>query len=301
MQLIHPIYLDVPMLVSFAAAIQGGISLESEVTHEKEANKTGAARLTGKFGLNSLFSSLFDISAETDISGATSGRNQETRHELRSHTEASIAILLYDELIKNKGFLTKPQDATMLSTVNPGTLVEVAGILEKNAVDTVIDYIEAVDILSSLASPSQTTTPTLPHQTPSKQSSKKVSNHSMLEKIRMTLDKDRKRTPISNVILRCIEPPQVNVVITLRTANLRDLTLSELHKNNVRVVGKVTRIVAEGQSMSAFENYGMSLLNPEMLKEIFDGIASSENVVAKFSEVQVQGPAVQLLPLMIFV
>ncbi len=151
MQLIHPIYLDVPMLVSFAAAIQGGISLESEVTHEKEANKTGAARVTGKFGLNSLFSSLFDISAETDISGATSGRNQETRHELRSHTEASIAILLYDELIKNKGFLTKPQDATMLSTVNPGTLVEVAGILEKNAVDTVIDYIEAVDILSSLA------------------------------------------------------------------------------------------------------------------------------------------------------
>ncbi len=117
----------------------------------------------------------------------------------------------------------------------------------------------------------------------------------------MTLDKDRKRTPISNVILRCIQPPQVNVVITLRTANLRDLTLSELHKNNVRVVGKVTRIVAEGQSMSAFENYGMSLLNPEMLKEIFDGIASSENVVAKFSEVQVQGPAVQLLPLMIFV
>ena len=31
MHLIHPIYLDVPMLVSFAAAIQGGVSFESEM------------------------------------------------------------------------------------------------------------------------------------------------------------------------------------------------------------------------------------------------------------------------------
>ncbi len=115
------------------------------------------------------------------------------------------------------------------------------------------------------------------------------------------MDKDRKRTPISNVILRCAEPPGVNVVVTLRTANLRDLTLSELHKNNVRVIGKVTRIVEEGQSMSAFENYGMSLLNPGMLEEIFNKLAASKDVVAEFSEVQIKGPAVQILPLMIFV
>src|SRR3990172_10601966 len=300
MQLIHPIYLDVPMLVSFAAAIQGGISLESEVTQEKAANKSGSAKVTGKFGLSSLFSNLFDVTAETDISGSASGRNQETRRELKSHTEASIAILLYDELRRNKGYLIQPQDAAALSKVNPGTLVEVAGILEKNAVDTVIDYIDAVNILSGLASPAQSTMPMLTQQASSKQAGKKPSSQSTLEKMRGTLDKDRKRTPISNVILRCVEPPGINVVVTLRTANLRDLTLSELHKNNVRVVGKVTRIVAEGQSMSAFENYGMSLLKPEMLKEIFDGLAASEDVVAEFSEVQIQGPAVQILPVMIF-
>ncbi len=301
MQLIHPIYLDVPMLVSFAAAIQGGVSLESEVTQEKEANKSGSAKVAAKFGLSNLFSNLFDVGAEADITGLASGRNQETRHELRSHTEASIAILLYDELRRNKGYLTQPEDAAVLSKVNPGTLVEVAGILEKNAVDAVIDYIDAVNILSGLAGPEQAATPAVTKQASSKQAGKKLSSHSTLEKIKGTLDKDRKRTPISNVILRCTEPPGVTVIVTLRTANLRDLTLSELHKNNVRVVGKVTRTVIEGQSMSAFENYGMSLLKPEMLKKLFDELAASKDVVAEFSEVQIKGPAVQVLPLMIFV
>jgi len=42
MQLIHPIYLDVPMLVSFAAALQGGLSFGSEVTEEQAEVKPGS-------------------------------------------------------------------------------------------------------------------------------------------------------------------------------------------------------------------------------------------------------------------
>jgi hypothetical protein len=299
MQLIHPIYLDVPMLASFAAAIQGGLSLESEVTHQKEANKSGSADLTGKFGLSNLFSNLFEATAEANISGSASGRNQETRHELKSHTEASIAILIYDEFRKNKGYLIQPQSADALAKVTPGTLVEVGGVLRKNAVDTVIDYIDAANILMGLA-PTQ---PAHSQSSSTKQPNKKHQSPemNMLEKMRETLDKDRKRTPISNVILRCSEPSDATAIITLRTANLRDLTLTELHKNNVRIVGKVTRIVEAGQTMSAFENYGMSLVEPNVLEELFNQLANTKGVVAEFSEVQIKGPAVQILPLMVFV
>ena len=37
----------------------------------------------------------------------------------------------------------------------------------------------------------------------------------------------------------------MKVVVTLRTANLRNLTLTELHQNYVRVVRKITRIVTK--------------------------------------------------------
>ncbi len=298
-RLIHPIYLDVPMLVSFAAAIQGGLSLETEVTHEKETTKAASAKVAGKFGLSNLFSNLFELTAETDVSGSLEKKSQETRRESKSHTEASIAILLYDLLCKNADYLIQPKDANTLSHTFPGALVEVAGTLEKNAVDTVIDYVDAINILSGLAEPTAVMQPLPSKQTPSKKST--PAQPTQLDKIREILDKDRKRTPISNVILRCDEPPGMKVVVTLRTANLRDLTLTELHQNYVRVVGKVTRIVGEGQRMSAFENYGLALLKPEMLKTVFDGLAASPEIVTRFSDVEVLGPAVQILPLMIFV
>jgi len=53
--------------------------------------------------------------------------------------------------------------------------------------------------------------------------------------------------------------------------------------------------------MSAFENYGMSLLAPDTLGDAFAKLSSTPGIVAEFSGVEVNGPAVQVLPLMIFV
>ena len=167
-QLIHPIYLDVPMLVSFAAAIQGGLSLEAEVTPIKETTKSGSAKVAGKFGLSNLFSNLFELTAETDVSGSLEGRSQEVRRESKSHTEASIAILLDDLLRKNSNHLILPKDASTLSHAFPGALVEVAGTLEKNAVDTVIDYVDAISILSSFAEPAAVTNLHHPNKFPAR-------------------------------------------------------------------------------------------------------------------------------------
>lgn len=300
-QLIHPIYLDVPMLVSFAAAIQGGLSLQTEVTQEKSSDKSGTTSASGTFGLSNLFSNLFDLSADIDISGALSDSSQETRRESKSHTEASIAILLYTQLLDDQRYLTRLENASDLSNVDPGTLVEVSGIIEKNAVDAIIDFIDAATILSSLADSQPNQVSKSSNQGKSRKKQNQTSEKNQLERLREALDNDRKRTPISNVILRSDTPSGMNVVVTLRTENLRDLTLSELHKNSVRVIGKVTRVINEGESMSAFENYGLSLLEPDTLHELFVGVTKTPGIVAEFSEVVVEGPAFQILPLMIFV
>ncbi|MHC4922408.1 MAG: DUF6414 family protein, partial [Planctomycetota bacterium] len=115
------------------------------------------------------------------------------------------------------------------------------------------------------------------------------------------LKEDRDRTPMSNVVVHCSVPDGTAAVVTLRTENLRDLTLSELHKNTVRVLGKVTRVIGAGEQMSAFENYGMALVNPNSLEEMFSKLRESEGMAAEFADVQVDGPAMQILPLMVFV
>ena len=53
--------------------------------------------------------------------------------------------------------------------------------------------------------------------------------------------------------------------------------------------------------MSPFENYGMALLSPNVLSDAFRQMLDNNNLAIEFSEVQVQGPALQVLPLMVFV
>ena len=293
--LIHPIYLDVPMLVSFAAAVQGGLSFEAEVTAEKKGGSSTSANVSGKFGLSKLFQALVDTSASVELAGNSSNESNETRRESKSYTEASIAIVLYHQLQQSKDYIVKLESVEDIQKHTPGTLVEVAGTLEKNAVDAVIDYLGAVDILSKM------TAPKAQSQANRKGTSPNKNPQSEIGRMRETLDQDRKRTPISNVVVRCSEPKDLNVVVTLRTDNLRDLTLSELHKNNVRIVGKITRSIKQGEVMSSFENYGMAMLSPQVLEELFSQITNTDGIVAPFTDVQVKGPAFQILPLMIFV
>jgi hypothetical protein len=299
-RLIHPIYLDVPMLVSFAAAIEGGLSFGAEVTREKSHSAGTEASIGGKLGLSSLFSRFLDASVEGRLARGSESQERSVEQESKSHTEASVVILLYDRLRRDGGYIIDPKSLQDVTAVEPGALVEVAGTVEKNAVDQVIDTIDAVDILSRMASPEQPPQARAAGGKAKRRSSSK-DEASPLRNIRVSLDSDRKRTPISNVLLRCSVPEGATAIVTLRTANLRDLTLSELHKNSVRVLGKVTRVIPPEASVSPFENYGMSLLKPAKLREVFDILEANEDMAAEFSEVEIHGPAVQVLPLMVFV
>ncbi|HUY89817.1 MAG TPA: hypothetical protein VMV10_13870 [Pirellulales bacterium] len=291
--LIHPIYLDVPMLVSFAAALQGGLALESEVVAERGKKQSTSGSVSGKLGLSQLFQKLFDASASTELAGERESATRESKKEAKAHTEASIAILLYHQLKQEGGYIVEPTNEDQLGNLGPGSLVEVAGTVEKNAVDAVIDCFHAAAILVGL-DPSQ----------PAPQHGKKrqPGMKAQFETWRDSLDSDRKRTPLSNIVVRCMSPANLSVVVTLRTEHQRDLTLSELHKNSVRVVGKVTRVIPEGASMISFENYGMAMLPRSLLTETFKQLTSAPDaLVANFGDIEVHGPAIQILPLMVFV
>ena len=305
MRLIHPIYLDIPMLVSFAAAIEGGLSFGTELTREASSSTAEETESTANLGFGRLFSQFLDVSGELHGHSTQGDVQRSVERSSRSHTEASVAILLYDKLRKDSGYIVDLKTLDAAKNVEPGTLVEIAGTVEKNAIDAMIDCLDAVSILSNLGSEEQKIT----HKVTSRNRrgnqatvKKKQESESPLKELRDGLDKDRQRTPISNARLRCTTPNKVTAVITLRTENLRDLTLSELHKNNVRVLGKVTRVIDQGETMSPFENYGMALINPDMLQKLFHGLSnSSDDISLNWSEVQIQGPAHQVLPLMVFV
>lgn len=287
MKLIHPIYLDVNMLVSFAAAIDGGLSLSSEITSERGSAQENSNELKAEAKFSNLFASFFNAGVSAGTSIDKSKHDKETKVESRSHTESSIAILLYDKLLKSPGALLRPKTHDDFKQIEPGSLVELYGTLKKNAVDAMIEYLDVATLMSGKFGNSKD------------QAQKTTAKE--LDTFKATLEKDRNRTPLSNLLMKCHTPENVTASITLRRENLRDLTFSELHNNSVRLVGKVTRVIDSGSSMSAFENYGLSILNPKTLSDLLNQLSKTDGVRAEFSEVEIQGPAVQILPLMIFV
>ena len=141
MRLIHPIYLDIPMLVSFAAAIEGGLSFGTELTREASSATATAAEGGAKFGLSRLFDHFLDVSAELAAKGEHESVERSVERISRSHTEASVAILLYDRLRTDSGYIVDLDTLEAARDIEPGALVEISGTVEKNAIDAIIDYI----------------------------------------------------------------------------------------------------------------------------------------------------------------
>src|ERR1700680_4428832 len=88
-ELVYPVYLDVPMLISFLAALEGGVSLEDQST--SRLSRSSGSEREGKIraGLPSILSLL-----SLDMSGRLSAKSEDQTGEetvaVRRHTEASL-------------------------------------------------------------------------------------------------------------------------------------------------------------------------------------------------------------------
>ena len=126
------------------------MSFGSEVTNEQGIALSSGSSKSARIGFSNLFSSLFEASLAADSANSEKEETIQTRRESKSHTEAPVAILLYDQLKKSNDYLVYPKTLDDIQSLQPGSLIEVGGGIRKNAVDAVIDYTDAISILSKL-------------------------------------------------------------------------------------------------------------------------------------------------------
>lgn len=292
-KLIHPIYLDVPMLISFVAAIEGGIAFDKTISKTTGENMQQKSEVSAELSLKGMLSQFLGVSASAAAFGDSNSHASLVEAESRSHTESSLAIILYNKLIRDMDYIKSPKNIGEYMEVVPGDLIEIYGSIEKNSVDSLIDCISAISILSKMGSANRAV---------SSKGGKGESDKSQgLNIMKQALCDDRDRTPISNAILTCPELDCCKAIVTLRRENLRDLTLSELQKNSVRVVGKVTRVIQQDETMVSFENSGIAMVKPDVFESFLRFTSGVDNMNVKFPNAEISGPAVQVLPLMIFV
>lgn len=241
-ELLHPFYLDTDMSMAFAAALSGGVALQSE---EVEGDRSESAAIRKLQGNVRLFGAL-GASGQRDQTEEKSA-NSELRL-VRQHTEASIFISLYDEL-RRTGRLREGGD---ISTFKPGQLVSLeigpAVAPLRRLVDQLLRLLDVAEPLGVDEGPAPGAGATRQQKREhARQAAKRATaddndpaSLSAVRNLLTALRDDLDRSGMIDVVVRREDGP--SVVLTLDKRLVSDQAIELLHTSRFTVIGKVTEI-----------------------------------------------------------
>ncbi len=145
--LVHPVYLDVPMMTSFVAALEGGFTYADK--RKTSRAKSGGTRksASGRLGVPFL-SSLFRLDMSGDIKSTDDTRSIEEVEVERQHTASSLFNLLRWRLKSETDLVRSLASAEDLQDLKPGDLVEIRGVIASDPVSDLFDGLN--DVIASI-------------------------------------------------------------------------------------------------------------------------------------------------------
>lgn len=312
--LAHPVYLDVPMMLNFLAHLEGGFSVS-----ESETQTSSGAResfLRAKAGLSTRLLGIGQ--GNLDGEGGTQDRD-ETRTETqteRHHTEASLFNLLYAYLNAEEQVL-KVHDGEDLSKLCSGQLVEISGEYLGNPIEDILYFFESLypylvgDEAAKDGGAKKEKTPAqkrrsgnpavrnAPDQPASRGADGPGEDLQEMFGLIKRMAEDLKAAPVHDLLFRTEH--EVDAVVTAASDYYTTTTTEHLRAGEFRVMGKVTRVLGQEDTINLTRRTVMGAAGPEVAKEMMDGVNMAEGLGMRVADPIVQGPAVQILPMAIFI
>jgi hypothetical protein len=300
--LVHPVYLDVPMMVSFLAALQDGVSFQDEsirrsvAAAEREREGKGGVR-AGIPGLGQLFG--FDLSGR--MAGKDRDEDSEEVKAVRQHTAASLFNSLHHFLHRD-GYVTILEEGLDPNDLEIGDLVEVTGRFVGNPLQQILAFFGQVLPYLGIEEQGQ--------QKPSGQRNKQKGRGQggggqqrggnlppeieMLKQMQSDLDE----APVHDAVLE--GPGGLQIILTMSSEFLTRATSEQLRTGNFTALGKVTRVLAAEDEVNLARR---TVLNaaPEVAEEMVSSLRDESEINLDVGRSRIEAPAVQLLPLAVFI
>jgi hypothetical protein len=145
MDLLYPLYLDVPMMVSFLAALENGVTYEENIQRRSGRHEGAAAEVSGAIGLPSLLGLLpFDLRGR--LSGGIDTEASEELQLVKRHTEVSLFNKLRASLHDHGMVVTLEEDWNSGASVATGDIVELTGTVSRNPLDELLSIVDRIRI-----------------------------------------------------------------------------------------------------------------------------------------------------------
>jgi hypothetical protein len=307
MELIHPVYLNVPMMVSFLAAIQGGVSYENEITARSQTAKDLEAEGGGRAGLPGISSLLgLNLDMQGRLKRRSAGEEAVETKVIREHTEASLFNLLRHRLGTEKRALQL--DGGSLDQLTTGELIEVTGEVLGNPLQQVLDFIYAIAPYLGVELEEEKSSPSAgsrnPKARPAQRKSVAIAENEGFgpaeAELFRTMRRDADRSRVRDLILQTQEGPRA--ILTLDREFLQPKTEEYMVGGRFTVLGKVTAVLAGDEQVNLMRRTALGTLGAKMARELFSSLQQAdEDFSFNLPDPVVSAPAIQILPLAIFV
>lgn len=298
--LVFPVYLDVPMIVSFLAAVEDGVAFQGETTERQTSGSEKSRSGKSALGIPALSSLLrLDMSGEISSTGAT-GEERELR-AVRQHTEASLFNRLRGAL-KADGLVKTISSASDLASLTDGDLVEVTGAVIGNPLETILEWFTKVMPYAGM-SEEQIMNPK--KSNPAKSGNPQVRAGDVTDddsegiRLMLMVRDELRAADLRDIVLE--GPDGVQAVLTLAKDFLTPRTSQYLMAGNYTVLGKVALVLAEGEKINLARRTIMGTAQPSVITEVVKAIDEIDDVDIKVGEPFIKPPALQVVPLSVFV
>lgn len=298
LELVHPVYLDVPMLVSFVAAVEGGVAFGSE---ETEKGATAQDRSREVAGRTKAGFPLLGALVGMDASGRYGRRDQEQESKetkiVRQHTEASLFNLLRHEL-EREGRITMIESKDQLEELEVGQLVEISGEIVGNPLEQMLElFLQILPYLGydveELTKPKKQKQKQANRENPrsGNPARRAAANESLGNQgggnqdelsqedifgLFATMRQDLDKSSIRDLVL--LGEKDLRAVLTLSTEFLTGTAAEYLLGGRFSVVGKLTRVLNEGESINLTRRTALGLGGPALVRGMVNDLRGTESL-----------------------
>jgi len=292
-RLIVPVYLNQKFVFDLLAMLQGGISTVTTVTEASSSVKSEGEKVSVGFGLSEAFSTLLkiDLSGLKDKSsenGNTSSSSQE-----RVHTPASLLFQLRNLLIEKEYLKT----SSTVELPKAGDFIEFEGFLKRNPIVETIDSLaEMMDIAEAFEDKPQ-------QKTKGGRGSNQLSENQKVKQQMVRFSDSLKAGSTIDLTSVNIETGHT-AVITVETGFLNDPLMSDLVDGQFKIIGKVIKSVKdESESINLLRKTALSKMPSSLLLEALghlSSLGSDQGFEIPELKMEIEGPAIQVLPIAIY-
>jgi hypothetical protein len=314
------LYLDVPMLISFLATLEGGVSYSSEVAEvaQRATKSTVEGSSEAKLpGLTSL------LGLSLSLSGKLQRDNEQSQSVeskfIRQHTAASLFNSLRHRLYVDSS-VQRVRTARDLTSIVSGSIVEVSGSINESPLQRLVDFVK--NIFPFVEEHVQAELKKLPTMKRNQRDRLSPDERAALEQMesgvaaikaqlegnKQTLkmieliEQDLKSSPLSDFV---VQGEGVAGFLSAHREFLTDDLTAGVLGGTFKVLGKVTAVDPAADAQAPVVRRGaMGAVSESVIDSMLDSMRNSaeeSGIRLNLPEGQLRGPYVQLIPLAIFV